>query len=135
MKEMSFEAVLTNIPEVTAFIDAELEAVDCGIKTQMQLDVAIDELFTNISSYAYGTEVGVATVRFDFDEQTRMASVTFIDTGVPFDPTRRSDPDITLSAEERPIGGLGIYLVKKTMDDVSYRWEDGKNILTIRKKV
>lgn len=135
MKEMSFEAVLTNIPEVTAFIDAELEAVDCGIKTQMQLDVAIDELFTNISSYAYGTEVGVATVRFDFDEQSRMASVTFIDTGVPFDPTRRSDPDITLSAEERPIGGLGIYLVKKTMDDVSYRWEDGKNILTIRKKV
>lgn len=135
MKEMTVEAVLTNIPEVTDFINAELEAVDCGIKAQMQLDVAIDELFTNIASYAYDSELGEVTVRFEFDAEKRVASVTFIDSGVPFDPTRRRDPDVTLPAEERQLGGLGIYLVKKTMDEMTYRREDGKNVLTIGKRV
>ena len=135
MREMTFNAVIESIPEVTAFIDAELEAVDCGIKAQTQLDVAVDEVFTNIASYAYGGASGSATVRFDFDEASRVASVTFVDSGVPFDPTKREDPDVTLSAEERQIGGLGIFLVKKTMDDMRYAREDGKNVLTIIKKI
>ena len=135
MKEMNLEAKLENIPAVTDFIEGELMKVGCPMKTQMQMDVAIDEVFTNIASYAYGDQKGSAVVRFDFDEQTRVASVTFVDTGMPFNPLESAEPDITLSADERPIGGLGIFLVKKTMDEVIYSREDDRNVLTLRKKI
>ena len=135
MKELKLEATLQNVPEVTAFIDEQLEALDCSMKAQMQLDVAIDELFGNIAHYAYAPGTGEVTVRFEFEEATRTATVTFIDGGVAFDPLAKADPDVTLSAEERGIGGLGIFLVKKTMDDVRYRREDEKNILSVSKKI
>ena len=135
MKELKVKALLDNIPAVTAFIDAELEALDCPLKAQTQIDVAIDELFSNVARYAYKTEEGDVEVRFAFDQPTRTASITFIDRGVPFDPLAKEDPDVTLTAEERGIGGLGIYLVKKTMDRVEYRREEGYNILTIEKRI
>lgn len=135
MKEMTLKATVDGIPVVTEFIDGLLEALDCSMKAQLQIDVAIDELFCNIARYAYGEGEGEATVRFAFDEQTRTASITFIDRGVPFDPLQKADPDVTLSAEERGIGGLGIFMVKKTMDAMEYRYEDGCNILTIRKHI
>ena len=135
MKEMNLEAKLENIPVVTGFIEEQLEALDCPMKTMMQMDVAIDEVFTNIASYAYGAQQGAATVRFDFDEENRVASVTFIDSGMPFNPLESAEPDVTLSVEERPVGGLGIFLVKKTMDEVIYVYENGQNVLTIRKKI
>ncbi len=135
MRELTLKAAVESIPEITDFIDAELEAVDCPMKAQAQIDIAIDEVFANISSYAYGEGTGDATVRFAFDEADRTACITFIDSGVPFDPLAVSDPDVTLPAEERRIGGLGIFLVRKTMDAVEYRYEDGKNMLTIKKKV
>ena len=135
MKEMAFEATLENIPAVTAFIDEQLEALDCSMKAQMQIDIAIDELFGNIAHYAYPGGAGDATVRFGFDEAARTASIAFIDGGVPFNPLEKADPDVTLSAEERGIGGLGIFMVKKTMDDLTYRYEDGKNILTLYKQI
>ena len=96
--------------------------------------MAADEIVTNISMYAYAPGTGDFTVNFAFDGEERAAEITFVDEGVPFDPLAKDDPDVTLSAEERQIGGLGIFLVKKTMDDMTYRREDGKNILTIRKK-
>ncbi len=129
------EAVTDNIPRVTAFIDEQLEALDCPMKAQMQLDVAIDELFGNIAHYAYAPGSGKATVRFHFDEATRTASVVFEDRGVPFDPLKKSDPNVNGAAHEREIGGLGIFLVKKTMDHMAYRFENGMNILTIQKKI
>ena len=135
MKELKVEAIVQNVPEVTGFIDEQLEALDCSMKAQMQIDVAIDELFGNIANYAYAPGTGEATIRFECDEATRMATITFFDSGVPFDPLAKADPDVTLSAEERDIGGLGIFLVKKTMDDVRYRREDGQNILSISKKI
>ena len=135
MKELTLPATLENIAVVTAFIDEQLEALDCAMKAQIQIDVAIDELFGNIAHYAYGSETGDATVRFDFDEATRVASIAFIDRGVPFDPLAKADPDVTLSAEEREIGGLGIFMVKKSMDKVEYRFENGSNILTIFKHI
>ena len=135
MKELKVAATLENISAVTAFVDEQLEALDCPIRAQMQIDVAIDELFGNIAHYAYGDGEGEAAVRFDFDEASRMASISFLDRGVPFDPLKQTDPDVTLPAEERKIGGLGIFLVKKTMDQVAYRYEDGANILTIQKKI
>ncbi|MBQ6430545.1 MAG: ATP-binding protein [Oscillospiraceae bacterium] len=135
MKELTLKATTENIPAVTAFVDEQLEALDCPMKAQIQVDVAIDELFGNIAHYAYGDGAGDATVRFDFDEQTRMASVTFVDRGVPFDPLQKADPDVTLSAEERKIGGLGIFMVKKSMDRLAYRYENGCNILTVYKQI
>lgn len=135
MKELTVQAVLENIPTVTAFIDEQLEALDCPMKAQMKIDVAIDELFGNIAHYAYGEATGDATVKFVFDEATRMVSITFIDSGVPFNPLEKPDPDVTLSVEERGIGGLGIFMVKKSMDDVQYSYDNGFNILTIYKRI
>ena len=129
------KATLESIPEATAFIDGELEALDCPMKAQMQIDVAIDELFGNIAHYAYPDGTGDATVRFDFDAAERMARISFVDGGVPFDPLKQTDPDVTLSAEDRAVGGLGIFLVKKTMDKVEYRYENGMNITTIHKHI
>ena len=135
MNELTLEAVIENIPKATEFIDGQLEAVGCSMKAQMQIDLAIDELFANIANYAYGEAVGKATVRFDFDASERTASVTFMDRGVPFNPLKTTDPDVTLSAEERQIGGLGIFLVKKTMDKLDYRYEDGMNVLCFTKRI
>ena len=135
MKEIILPATIENIAKVTAFVDEQLEALACPIKAQMQIDVTIDELFSNIASYAYAPGTGVATVQFDFDADTRLVSVIFIDSGVPFDPLSMADPNVSASAEERSVGGLGIFLVRKTMDRVDYRYADGKNILTIQKHI
>ncbi len=135
MKELTLEAKIENIPRVTAFIDEQLEALECPMKAQMQIDVAIDELFGNISHYAYAPGEGEATVGFDFDQDRRCVSIVFTDGGVPFDPLGKTDPDVNAPAGERAIGGLGIFLVKKTMDGINYRYENGKNVLTIKKKI
>ena len=135
MKELTLAATLDNIEVVTAFIDEQLEALDCSMKALMQIDIAIDELFGNIAHYAYGDAAGEATVRFDFDEATRMASIAFIDGGVPFNPLEKAEPDVTLSAEERAIGGLGIFMVKKSMDKLEYSHENGYNVLTVHKQI
>lgn len=135
MKELTIDATIDNVAAVTTFVDEQLEKLDCPMKTQMQVDIAIDELFGNIANYAYNPEVGAATVRVEVTENPLAVVITFIDNGVPYDPLAKADPDVTLSAEEREIGGLGIYMVKKTMDDVSYEYKDGKNILKIRKNI
>lgn len=135
MKELTIDATIENVPAVTAFVDEQLEQLDCPMKTQIQVDVAIDELFGNIAHYTYNPEVGPATVRVEVTENPLAVVITFIDNGVPYDPLAKEDPDITLSAEEREIGGLGIYMVKKSMDDISYEYKDGKNILRIKKNI
>ena len=135
MKELTLDAKLENIPAATDFINEQLEALDCSMKAQMQIDVAIDELFANISHYAYTPGTGEATVGFAFDESTRTAFITFRDQGVPFNPLEQEEPDVKASAQERKLGGLGIFMVKKTMDGMEYRYENGYNILTIRKKI
>lgn len=136
MKQITIDAAVDNLGTVTDFVNGELEQIGCSFKAITQIDVAIDELFSNIAYYAYSPSTGPATVSVDV-EQTDPVSViiTFMDHGVPFNPLERSDPDISLSAEERGIGGLGIFMVKKTMDAVSYEYVDGKNILRIRKNL
>lgn len=135
MKELTINATVENIPEVTAFVDEQLEALDCPMKAQMQIDIAIDELFSNIAHYAYNPDVGPATVRVEVTENPLAVLITFIDNGMPYDPLSTEDPDITLSAEERSIGGLGIYMVKKSMDEITYEYKDGQNILKIKKHI
>ena len=135
MKELTIAATVENIEVVTDFVNEQLEALDCPMKAQMQIDIAIDELFGNIAHYAYNPDVGESTVRVEVTEDPLAVVITFIDNGVPYDPLAKADPDITLSAEEREIGGLGIYMVKKSMDDITYEYKDGQNILTIKKKI
>lgn len=133
MKELNISATVENIPVVTAFVDEQLEALNCPLKAQMQIDFAIDELFGNIAQYAYNPDIGSATVRVEVSEDPLAVIITFIDGGIPYDPLKADDPDITLSAEDRPLGGLGIYMVKKSMDAIIYEHRDGKNILSIKK--
>lgn len=135
MRELTINATVENIEKVTAFVDEQLEALGCPMKAQMQIDVAIDELFSNIAYYAYNPEVGPATVRVEVTQDPLAVVVTFIDNGKQYDPLAKEDPDVTLSAEERDIGGLGIYIVKKSMDDISYEYKDGQNILRIKKNI
>lgn len=135
MKELLIDATVENIDTVTAFVNEQLEAFDCPMKSQTQIDIAIDELFGNIAHYAYNPEVGPVTVRVEVTDDPITVIITFIDHGVPYDPLKKEDPNVKLSAEERDIGGLGIYIVKKSMDDISYEYKDGQNILKIKKKI
>lgn len=135
MKELTITATAENIETVTAFVNEQLEALACPMKAQIQIDIAIYELFSNIAHYAYTPDVGSATVRVEVTQEPLAVIITFIDGGVPYDPLTAADPDITLSAQERQVGGLGIYMVKKSMDEITYEYKDGKNILSIKKKL
>ncbi len=135
MKELRIDAKTENLEQVLAFLDTELESIDCPMKEQMQLDVAVEEIFVNIASYAYQPGEGDALIELEKLEGPDRVAVTFIDSGVPYDPLAKEDPDVTLSAEERQIGGLGIYMVKKSMDEMTYEYKDNKNILKIVKNI
>ena len=127
-KEMTVDAIVENIDAITEFVNEQLEANDCPLKLQTQIDIVIDEVFSNIAFYAYAPETGTATVRVEIANSA--VSLTFLDSGVPYDPLKREDPDTTLGVEERAIGGLGIFMVKKLASDVRYEYADGHNILT-----
>ncbi len=129
MHELIIEATLENLDIVQDFINKRLE--DCPLKVQNQISIAVDEIFSNIARYAYHPETGGAAVRISVEDDI---TVEFEDSGIAYDPLRQEAPDITLSAEEREIGGLGLFMVKNLMDSLEYRREGNKNILTIRKK-
>ncbi len=132
-KELKLEASDENLERVIAFVDGELEALECTQKTKMMIDVAVEEIFVNIAHYAYKPETGLALIRVETQSDPKRVKITFRDLGVPYDPLAKPDPDVTLSAEERQIGGLGIYMVKKSMDDMKYEYVDSQNVLTIVK--
>lgn len=129
------KATIEDISAVTEFIETELEKLECPMKAVMQINVAIDELYSNIVRYGYGENPGPVTVKFVYHDDPKTVYIRFEDEGIPYNPLTKEDPDITLSAEERSIGGLGIFVVKKTMDDIKYKYENGKNILTIKKLI
>ncbi len=132
-KTIKVPAELDKVYDVQDFVNSVLEAHDCGMKAQMQIEIAVEELFVNIAHYAYPNGKGDAEISVGVDDG--VASITFRDSGIPYDPLAKEDPDVTKKAEDRSIGGLGIYMVKKSMDEMLYRYEDGHNILTIRKKL
>ena len=103
--------------------------------TQTAIDIAAEELFVNIASYAYAPATGNAVIRVAMHEDPPSVEITFIDSGMRYDPLAKPDPDTTLTAGQRRIGGLGIFMVKKTMDSVRYEYKNGKNILTIKKNL
>ena len=135
MKSITVEAKIENVDKVTEFVNEVLEEKEGPLKVQMQLDVAIDEIFGNIAYYAYGKGSGNATIQIEMEDNPPKITLIFIDQGIPYNPLENKDPDITLDIEDREIGGLGIFLVKKTMDELSYEYVDGHNILTMKKEL
>ena len=133
--EFVTEAAKDKLPEVISFIEKHLEKCGCSPKISMQVSLAAEEIFVNIANYAYTPKYGKVTVRVEVTESPLTVTITFMDNGKPFDPTKKADPNVNLSAEERGIGGLGIFMTKKIMDDVSYEYLDGKNILTLKKGI
>lgn len=133
--ELDIEADAANLQKVLAFVGSHLEAVSCPMKTQMQIEVAVEEVFINIASYAYAPENGRAVVRVETSDSPITVSVTFIDHGVPYDPLAKPNPDVTLAVDRRQIGGLGIFMTKQLMDDIVYEYKDGRNILTLKKLI
>ena len=134
-EEKTFPADINALSEVQGFFEGLLEQLACPMKTQIAVSVAIEEIFVNIAHYAYPSGDGTAAVGFAFDPESRTATFVFRDQGIPFDPLKQQTPDITLSAEKRGIGGLGIFITRKTMDSVDYRYENGENILTMKKNI
>lgn len=135
MIEKTFDAVIESIDAVTEFINEQLETFDCPMKMQMKIDVAIDEIVSNIAFYAYDDFVGKVTLQIEKQEEPLAVVLTFIDHGKPYNPLDKQDPNVNLSVEEKPIGGLGIFMVKKLMDEVRYEYRDGQNVLTIKKNL
>jgi anti-sigma regulatory factor (Ser/Thr protein kinase) len=135
MMNQTFPAKIEALSDVLGFVDQTLEGYECPMKIQMAICVAIEEVFVNVAHYAYGDGEGDMTLGIGFDAESREITFRMTDKGTPFDPLKKPDPDITLSAEEREIGGLGIFITKKTMDTVTYAYENGENILTMMKKI
>lgn len=135
IRELTIKATAENIASVTEFVDELLEELECSVKIQTSIDIAIDELFGNIVHYAYKPNIGDVTILTEVIDEPLAVIITFIDKGIPYNPLTEPDPDITLSADERKVGGLGIYMVKKMMDSISYEHKDGKNILRIQKNI
>ena len=132
-RELVLPAQVENLSAVLSFLEEQLEEASCPMKQVMQITVAAEEVFVNIASYAYEPGSGMAEVRFQLTQGSRTAVVTFIDSGIPFNPLEKEDPNVTLSAAERDIGGLGIFMTKKTMDEVRYERVNGQNVLTLIK--
>ncbi len=134
MKNLTVPASTLKLDDVLDFINAELESHDFPIKVQMQIAIAVEEVFVNIANYAYSPSEGDVMVCCGIENDPLAVTIQFIDSGKPYDPLLKSDPDTTRSAEERDIGGLGIFMVKKSMDHIHYEYKNQKNILTIKKK-
>lgn len=135
MTYKTFPAKTEVLSDVLGFVEQMLDSFECPIKIQVALCVAIEEIFVNVAHYAYGEGEGNMSLGIGFDEESRAITFRMIDKGIPFDPLKKPDPDISLSADEREIGGLGIFITKKTMDSLTYTYENNENILTMIKKI
>lgn len=131
MPERVFPADKSALDDVLAFTGEQLEAAECPVKSIVPLTVAIEEMFVNVADHAYPGEGGI--VKYSIVSDGNTVTFRLADSGIPFDPLSIPDPDTTLSAEEREIGGLGIFMMKKTMDEVHYERRNGENILTMKK--
>ena len=138
MNTIEIEAKVENLTQVLSFVDEVLEQMGCSMKEQMKIDLAVEEIYVNIASYAYGEKTGMAEICLDYadsSEKGKWIRITLSDSGIPYDPLKKEDPRIDVPAEERDIGGLGVLLAKKNMDEIEYNYEDGRNILTMKKNL
>ena len=135
MKELKLTASDDTLYTVLENIRKLVADTKCSEDDLTSILVSAEEIYVNIAHYAYNPEVGKATIRVEISEKPLTISLTFMDSGKPYDPLSRKDPDVSLSAEQRKIGGLGIYMVKKSMDEIQYSYRNGTNMLTLKKKL
>lgn len=135
MPKLTLPATLESIEIATDFLNEILEGADCSLRDQTKLDIALDELMSNVARYAYAPGTGDITLSAEILEEPKRIVLTLTDSGVPYDPLKKDDPDVSLSADERGIGGLGIFIVKQSMDDMTYAYLDGQNVVTIIKNL
>ncbi len=133
MKELKLEASDETMHDVQEAVRVFLQEQSCSDDLLTTILIAVEEVYINIAHYAYGGRTGEAVVQMELDSNPDLLRIIFRDRGIPYNPLENEDPDITLSAAERPVGGLGIFMVKESMDSVDYRYEDGQNVLTIEK--
>ena len=132
---LTVNASMDHLDEVIAFVEEQLESASCPLKVQGQICVSFEELYVNVANYAYGEESGECVIGMNISTvgNEKKMVLTVKDRGNPFNPLKKEDPDVTLSVEDRPIGGLGIYMVKQSMDDVMYEYQKGWNVIKIVK--
>ena len=135
MKELVLKASDETLYTVLDEIRNTLSENGCDEDAATQIAISAEEVFVNIAHYAYGGEAGEAIVDIELTTDPKIIRITFKDRGIPYNPLEKQDPDTDLSADERAVGGLGIFMVKTMMDNVEYRYEDGQNILTIEKNI
>lgn len=135
MSELIVQAEREELDRILAFVEEKLDAAGCPEDVKIAIDIAVEEIFVNIASYAYETGEGTATICVSIEEVPLQVQIIFIDQGKQYNPLERTDPDISQKLEDRQIGGLGIYMVKEIMDETSYEYKEGSNILTIKKKI
>ena len=128
-------ADVNELQRVLNFVEGCVQEIDCSPKALMQINVAVEEIFVNIAHYAYSGKIGEAVIEVEIDDEPKTVTITFIDSGVKYDPLAKPDPDVTLSAMDRQIGGLGIFMTKKFMDKLSYEYRDGQNVFAMKKKL
>lgn len=124
---------VNEVPRLSEVIEEVCEAAGFDIATTMKINLAVEEAVVNVIEYAYPKGVGEVNTKLMVVGDCLEIEIT--DSGIPFDPTLKGDVDTTLKAEERPIGGLGIYLVRQIMDTINYQYKDGKNVLKLTKKI
>ncbi|MBP5606853.1 MAG: ATP-binding protein [Lachnospiraceae bacterium] len=135
MKELKLTASDETLYTVLDEIRAYLTDSNCPEELMTPILIAAEEVYVNIAHYAYGGKTGEAKVDIDVTPDPKRCRIVFVDKGMPYNPLEKEDPDITLSADERNIGGLGIFFVKEIMDSVKYEYRDGQNILTVEKSI
>ena len=128
-------ADVNELQRVLNFVEGCVQEIDCSPKALMQINVAVEEIFVNIAHYAYSGKIGEAVIEVEIDDEPKTVTITFIDRGVKFDPLAKPDPAVTLSVKDRQIGGLGIFMTKKFMDELSYEYRDGQNVFAMKKNL
>ncbi len=134
-ESITVKAVMGNLEKVLSFVRKKMNETEGGMLDCITLEMVVEELYTNIASYAYGKKAGIVTVKCSAKQKPLELTVTFMDRGIPYNPLEHEDPDIRAPLEERKIGGNGILIAKEMMDDMQYEFRDGVNILTIRKLI
>ena len=131
MDEFEVSASVENLHKIDTFISSRLEEAGCPMKTMMKIEIIVDETCGNIVRYS-----GASFIRVSFNrDEDNSVTLTFTDDGIPYDPLSAKEPDISASLDDRPIGGLGVFIVRNTMDKLSYQNKNGRNILTAKKKL
>ena len=135
MNQIKVDAAVEQLAAVLEFVHQQFAEDSCSPRWLMQLDLALEELFVNIANYAYAPETGTATISAGMLPDAQTLEVTLIDSGTPYDPLARKDPNVNIPLQDRVPGGLGIFLAKKNTDALQYAYRDGCNVLTFRKKL